>query len=169
MVSKNRVELLSDNNVLLLEEAFKNQNLMKLIYYGQRNPLDQADVTFSQMFDIDNKGNKLSPIPYSNTVPMEQGCELRIWFPIGLLKNRAYANTDIVFQFIYHNEVALINIDGKSKMRHYEVLSEIINTFDSRTIGTLGALSFEGQQFRYFQTGSNDYGMYQITAKMMTL
>lgn len=143
---------------------------MKLVFYGERNPLDQPDIdSFGTMFDINSSDNKLNPIPYSGSVPVEQGCELRIWIPGGRFRNNAYVDNRVVFQFIYHNEVALIRIGDKSKVRHYEVMSEIIKTFQGRSIGTLGKLDFEGEEFKYFTTGSPSYGMYQITAKMMTL
>ena len=175
-----RMGLLSNNSILLLSEAFKNQRLMRLVYYPYRRPFADTldDVTVKDVFDPDANIMMISPLPFSEQVPEDQSCELRIHFPIGILsEDGAIAQTQVYFHFIYHNNLSLINdSDGSPKIRVYEVLNEIIKTYHGRSIGTLGTISFgEGKppfnrsSFRYISTGNVMYGAYELSANMMTL
>jgi hypothetical protein len=160
-----KFDYLSDNAFLILNEIFENTDLMKLIHYPQSNPLEQAD--------IENKSdvfmNTLSPIPFTFVVPTHEGCELRVFLSNGKVKHRAWLNSIVFFQFVYHNNTCLINMNGVNKIRFYEVLNKIVETFENRSIGTLGILNFEDMLYRFYPVGTNAYGMYEISAKLGTV
>lgn len=165
----NKFSVLSDNSFLLLESVFDNKDLMKLVYYNKENPLDEPDTIAKQ--DVFMKS--LKPVPFANDVPKEQSCELRIFFEEGEVLGNTIANTYVAFQFIYHNDLALIKIknkdeDYKPKIRAYEVLDKVVKTFEKKSIGTIGVLTFAKQRFKYFHVSDN-YSMYELSAKMMTV
>lgn len=174
-----RVALLSDNAVLLLEEAFKNQRLLRLVHYTFRDPFStaRADVLKTDVFNFDQNVFKITPLPFSGDVPEDQSCQLRIHFPVGTLSaDGAIAQTQVYFQFVYHNELALINDGGKPKIRYYEMINEIVKTYHGRSIGTLGKINFgqgrppfNNASFRFVGTGNTSYGMYELSANMMTV
>ena len=158
-----KTDYLSDNAILILDEIFENKDLMKLIYYD-KTPLDNPDINNKEIV----LPKYLSPIPFADGVPVHQGCELRAWFVGGQIKNRVILDSRVAFQFIFHKDTSLITIDGKPKIRFYEVINQILQTFDGKAIGTLGRLSFEDQSYVFYDAGK-DHGVYQIQAKMITL
>ncbi len=163
------VENLSRNNLILLEEISKNKRLAKLIYYPDVDCLSKADVTFKQLFDIQNKKNVLSPLPFPTDVPEFEGCELRVWFYNGRIEKRAFLDTRVLFQFVLNNNKSLIlDENGVLAIRHYEVIKEIVNTFpDNKTIDTLGIIKING--YGWIETRSKDYTLYQVGAEMMSV
>lgn len=175
-----RMGLLSNNAIILLEEAFKNQRLMRLVHYPYKKPFEDTldDVVTADVFDPDNGIMQINPLPFSEEVPEDKSCELRIHFPVGVLgEEGAIAQTQIYFHFIYHNKLSLINDkDGSPKIRVYEVLNELIKTYHGRSIGTLGTVSFGSGKspfsrpsWRYISTGNIMYGAYELSANMLTL
>ena len=159
-----KFDLLSRNTMVLVDEILENQNLLKLVDSNKSNPIEQLD--------IKNKGslmmNKIIPAPLTGQVPQDQQTNLRVFFPQGKLQNRAVLNSMIVFQVVTHKDLWMIRVgkDKDKKLRPYEIMSEIVNTFEGKTIKTLGVIHFK--RF-FFQHLDKDYGVYNLEAEMTTI
>lgn len=163
-----KAEYLSKNNFLILDEICKNQRLCKLIYYSDTFPLEKPDITKTQMFSLQSKDNKLFPLPFPSGVEEYEDCQLRVWFGGGKIKNRVIMDNFVVFQFIMNNNLAIIGDENRDPtIRYNEVISEILKTFENKSIETVGILHFSGYTYR--DTRSKNYTLYEVPAKMMTL
>lgn len=158
-----KFELLSKNTMVLIDEVLKNQNLLKLIEYNDRNPLSGDDIV--------NRGalvmNKIIPAPFTGVVPKEQQTNLRIFFPDGRLQNRAVLDSTVVFQIVVHNNLWTISNKNRDRvLRPYEIMSELVKVFEDKSIKTLGVIHFKRFKYQYID---KDYGIYNLEAEMTTL
>lgn len=158
-----KFKLLSKNTMVLIEKVLENQNLLKLINYNSKTPLNEKDIA--------NKGalvmRKIIPAPFTGVVPEDQETNLRIFFPSGDLQNRAVLDSVVVFQIVVHNDLwTIADKDGNRVLRPYEIMSEIVETFEDKTIKTLGVLHFKRFRYQYID---KDYGLYNLEAEMTTL
>lgn len=155
--------LLSTNTMTLIDEALKNNTLLKLIDNNSTDPLNEKEVV--------NKGGlvmkKIIPAPFNGQVPELEETNLRIFFPDGRLQNRAVLDTVVTFQIVLHNDLwNIYNGCGKRAMRPYEIMSEIVSIFEDRTIEKLGVIHFK--RFSYHSI-DKDYGLYNLEAEMTTI
>ena len=162
MNKNSKFELLSKNTMVLIDEILKNQNLLKLIDSNSRRPLQESDIVKVGTL----VWNKIIPAPFTGDVPENQETNLRIYFPDGRLENRVVLDTNIVFQTVMHKELWQIFKGENKAMRPYEIMSEIVNMFENKSICTLGVLHFKRFDYKYID---KDYGLYNLHAEMMTL
>lgn len=136
-----KLDLLSDSLVLVLTELLKNDNLCKLVKYDSQTPLEEngldhelSDLLFSRIF----------PFPFNSEIVLEDCSRIHVWFPNGYFDDSGAINiNDLFFDVVIARSLFLINIDGKPKIRPYEITREIIKTFENKSVGTLGKLHFE--------------------------
>lgn len=135
-----KLELLSPNLVLILKEVLNIQNICKLLYYNQTNPLSQPNLILpanNLMFNL------VFPYPFNPDVTIQDCSQLRIYYPSGQLKNNEIVgDINLIFDIIVAKNLWLIN-DGDSKIRPYEIISELISYFSKNSINTVGRLHFE--------------------------
>lgn len=156
--------LLSRNTMLLIDEIIKNNRLMKLIDNNDNTPINHPNVEDPSRLIMD----KIIPAPVTTEVPAVQEVNLRVFFPGGNIKNRVVLDSDIIFQVVMHKDLWAIGDkdEGRKLLRPYEIMTEIVKTFEDKSIGTLGVIKFKN--FRYFQL-DKDYGFYNLEAQMVTL
>lgn len=134
-----QIELLSNNIIIVLKEILKHQNICKLLYYNNSTPLSQEDLTLPANNLI---LKKIFPYPFDSEVVTEDCSQVRIWYPSGKFKGGGNININNIFiDIVVSKSLFLINIDGKEKIRPYEIMKEILQIFNS-DISTLGKLHF---------------------------
>lgn len=158
-----KFDLMSRNTMILIDECLKNQDLIKLIDYNKPNPFQQPD--------IENKGrlvmSKIFPSPTTLEVPTEQQTNLRIFFANGSLQSDEVLNSKIVFQIVMHNNLwNIIREDGTKSIRPYDIMSKIVDTFEKKTIKTLGVIHFQNYGWHHI---NKDYSLYNLDAIAMTI
>ena len=158
-----KFDLLSRNNMLLIEECLKHQDLLKLIDINTTTPFSSPD--------IENVGSlvmrKIFPTPATLEVPTEQETNLRIFFPFGSLQNRAVLDSRVSFQIVLHNNLWNIRReDGLRGIRPYEIMNKIVDIFEDKSIKSLGVLHFVNYSWQHI---NKDYSLYNLEADIFTL
>jgi hypothetical protein len=158
-----KLELLSQNIVLIMNQLIGNKEIVKYLYYNVNNPLTQADISLpakSLMF------KNVFPYPFDKNATITDCSQIRAYYPIGYLKNNEIINdTNVVFDIIVAKSLWLVN-DGESKIRPYELLRHTISTFSGKSIGTLGQLHFS----RFMHLTVNDkFDAIRLEATMTTI
>lgn len=158
-----KLELLSPNLIIILNELIKNQNIVKYLYYNQKNPLSQSNLTLpatNLMFD------KVFPYPFFIDVETEEGSQIRVYYPKGRIEDgRVIEDTMVYVDILVAKTLWLVN-DGEAKIRPYEMMKEIINHFYRKPIGTLGSLTFD--EFTHLTVNDKFSGV-RLEGKMITL
>lgn len=158
-----KFDAMSRNNIIILEELLKDQELLKYVEYNESSPQLKDD--------IDNVGSlvfrKIFPTPFDEEVPTQEETNLRAFFPDGELQNDEVLHSTISFQVVTHNNLwNVYRKDGKKGLRPYEIMSKVVDIFEGKTIKTVGVIHFN----RYmYQNLGNDYGMYVLEGTLTTI
>ena len=136
-----RLKQLSPNLIAIIEEVLKNSNVCKLLVYSnERNPFDKPNVANPESLIL----NKIFPFPFDNKITTDEGMQLRIYyFDRGFAANNTVANCTIHFDIVCSKtkDAWLMN-DGNLKSKPDELLSEIVDHFSDKIIGSIGKLNF---------------------------
>lgn len=133
-----KLELLSKNLISILNEIKKNQNLCKYLYYNTTNPVAESDFDTSCLL-VGCDVPRLFPYPFVVTSSDEEICKIHVYYPNGQFVNRVVENSIIYFDIICAKTLWLTN----SGVRPYEIMTEVLNSFDELNIGTIGTLLFK--------------------------
>lgn len=158
-----RLNLLSPNLVLILQEIVKYQNICKLLYYNTSTPLSSADLTLPANNLI---LTKIFPYPFNINVVTEDCSQIHVYVPSGDFEdNRVIENINICFDIIVAKNLWLINNNGESLIRPYEIMKELINIFN-KSVSTVGRIYFK----RFIHISVNDnFDCVRLIGEMMTL
>jgi hypothetical protein len=161
MVAGLKLELLSPNLVLLIDEILDNQNICKYLYYDDKNPLGQSTIADTSGLLL----TKIFPYPFSSVIT-EECTQLRLYYPDGEFDSIGKIEQSLVlFDIICHKNLWLINDGTNSLIRPYEIMKELINLFD-QSLSTVGKLKFK----RFNHLFVNDkFDCIRLMAEMMTI
>jgi len=134
-----KLSLLSPNLIEILMQCLNCQNLCKLLYYNNSDPLSQTNLDLPA---LDLLLDKIFPYPFDVSLEPEDCTQLRVYYPSGDLDGEVIEMNAILFDIIISNNLYLINSSGISQIRPYEILKEIINIFYKQSYSTLGRLKF---------------------------
>jgi hypothetical protein len=159
-----KLELLSDNLIIILQEIMKQQNLCKLINYNESTPLAQTDLVLPASSLL-----RTSLFPYSSDdeTIVEDCVQLRVWVYTGNFKGADISINDVFLDIVIAKSLFLITIDGEPKLRPYEIMKELINTFDGINISTLGRLNFK--TWHQLSFNESKFITFRIRAEMMLI
>ena len=152
-----KLNILSRNLLVSLEEINKNEKIVKLLGNNNDEPLknDIKDIIFKNIF-IE---------PFNMEIPQEQKTELRIFFPEGIFESANVLSTStIYFQIIIHNSLSRIKINGEKTLREFEIMNELITIFSKNSINGLGNILFQGYQYAHID---KDYHMYTLMGEIL--
>lgn len=147
--------------MIILGEVAKNENLRKLIYYSDNNPLELSDVHVDSLFF-----KHLFPYPFDPSTIIDDCTQLRVWAPECTFKHRVIEDIDILFDVIISRNLNIIYVDGSPKLRAVEIMSEIIEIFNEKSIETIGMLRFTG--FTHM-TVNEKFDCYRLFTEMMNI
>jgi hypothetical protein len=137
-----KLEYMSDNLIVILFQLLNNQNLCKLISYDSKSPLDELDLSLPM---TDLLFTKMFPDFFNPDIVVDDCTQIYIHYPRGEFSDAGVVNiTDIYIDIIEARNLRYINIDDVPKVRSLEIMKEIVNTFQQKSIGTLGELHFKG-------------------------
>lgn len=154
---------LSKNTISILNEVLKNKDLIKMIYYNDKTPLKNEEVINSGSLIND----LIFPTPFSGEVPKKELTNLRVFFPAGRVNKRVMLGSKVSFQIVIHKN--LWNIRDREEnqgLRPYEIMAEIVDQFEDKTICHMGVLHFSN--FYYHHINSS-WGVYTLEASMTTM
>jgi len=135
-----KFDLLSPNLVSIINRCLENNDLTKLIYYNQSNPLSQPILDSPKSLFM----TKIFPFRYSGITTDEQ-TQLRIYYPRTKIKDNIIESTSVYIDVICHNNLYLIKDQSDNTLiRPYKILTEFIRQFDNQQIDSIGTLKFEG-------------------------
>lgn len=156
------LKLLSPNLVSIIKEVLNNQNLCKLIYYNEKEPIAQENISDAKSVLF---LKTILPYPFSDTLT-EDTSQLRIYYPGGQFNgNHTVEDTTLHFDIIIAKNLWLIKVDDEEKLRPYEILSEILNTFrDNRIVG-VGKVQFDN--FKHYVVNEK-YDCLRLFARVIT-
>lgn len=142
----------------------KNDNLLKYIYYTQKTPLEQSDFTEKEKNDL--VYTKIVPAPFDEQIVKEEQNELRLFFAEGSTENRKVLEIMLAFQIITHASLWPIHVNNEMRIRTYEIMKEIVNTFEDKKIQGIGTIKFN-ERFVYRHI-SERHGAYELLADITT-
>lgn len=131
-----RFKELNDNLMKILETLLSSQDLCKLLYYTNDNPLEQPDIqdTTSLLF------NKIYPYPFTPNVQDEATSIINVVLTnFRLNQNRSFKDGEICFNILCH--INLWKISGG--LRPYSILKEIDELFNGERIVGIGKLEYK--------------------------
>lgn len=155
-----KLELLSKNLVLMLETLLTNDNIGKYLYYDLKNPLSQPSVSNVQSLLF----SKIFPYPFDPSVTTNACSQIRVYYTDGDINDVVVERISITFDVVVAKSLWLTN-DGSPTIRPYEIIKEIVNTFDNKSIDTVGKLEFDS--FRHVML-NDTFDIVQLTAEMVS-
>lgn len=157
-----KLNLMTQNLQISIEEIAKNQDLIKLITVNSKNPLLQENINISNILF-----NNIFPEPYNEEIPEEQKVELRIFYPNGTFdKSNNIAISDLYFQIISHRNLERIFVGDRATLRSIEIMNKIVEIFKDKSFKNLGTILFKGYEYAHI---NKDYFMYTLVAEVMNL
>jgi hypothetical protein len=160
-----KLELLSDNLMIIISELLNNQSISKYLKYNESNPISKPDI---QLPANSLLMNKIFPYPFDPTIKTEDCTQIRVYYPDGELDDaQVWLETDIFFDIVVAKKLWLTN-EGveRSSVRPYEIMRHIVEHFKDRSIDTLGKLKFT----RFVHMNANDnFEVVRLGACMMTI
>lgn len=148
-----------------MQEIVNNQTICKYLNYNQSNPLTQVNLALPANSLI---MTKVFPFPFDTKTEEVDISHLRIYYPKGDFgSNQIIENTDLLFDIVVakSKELWLVN-DGSSLVRPYEIMKNIINHFDGKSISTVGRLKFK----KFIHVSVNEkFDCVRLIAEMFTL
>lgn len=158
-----KLDLMSKNLIIAIEEMIKDQNLAKLLSVYEKEPLNSGDIKNTDNLVLKNIFSE----PFNNVVPAEQKVELRLLYANGTFESsNNVATSDLYFQIISHRELSRIIIDGDKRLREFEIMNRIVDIFKGKSYKTLGTIVFKGFEYAHID---KDYLMYTLVAEVMNL
>ena len=158
------LDLLSDNLIIALKQVENNQNLCKLIYYSDDDPLDQPDLELpaNKLFL-----ESLFPYRFDPEVIIDDCTQLRVWYPRGDFINGENINISrIYFSIVLAKSLYMIHVNNIPKVRPYSIIDEVYKTFHEKSLGTLGRIHFKN--FILYSV-NKQFDIFEIEAEMMAL
>ncbi|HXW03440.1 MAG TPA: hypothetical protein VD651_04175, partial [Nitrosarchaeum sp.] len=118
---------LSDDLVGLIGLLLPNQNLGKLIYYTQSNPLNQPNFNTMDLAPF-GKIERYIPQPFDVDFTGDVRNQLHVYFQRLEFKNNSIVeDVDVFFDIITHKSIwTMRDSANKKKIRPYEIAKEII-------------------------------------------
>lgn len=155
---RGKLRYLSSNIVDIIEELAKNQRLKKLLNYNDKTPISNETVTSNLLLD------KIFPYPFDINHKDSQLSNLMVYFDEVALDGKAVEKMALYIDVIVHKELYLINDEnGKPILRPYEIVREVVDTLEDRTIKTVGTINVVDVAH---QTVNDQFEAHQILAEV---
>lgn len=154
---------LSRNALIIINELVEREDFLKFLTNNSKEPLSQEIIGNPSSL----LGEKLFITPFAGDVPKETCTNIRIHYNGGRIERRVFLVTEVVFEILIHKDLWYVrDKEGNQSLRPFELMDEIVDTFEDRTIGTLGVLHFV--DYKYYKI-DNSWGVYTLKAQMRTL
>jgi hypothetical protein len=162
-ITQRRFAVMGDNIFAICEKLLKNQKILKLLKFTDKNPLDHEDLTEDEADELLHKNILISPkIPDDDTIKQSYIIVLLDNFTIDPV-NQDFKVTQIRFDAICPLDEWVLN---DKSLRPYLIMSEIDSEFNEKALKGVGNLSFSGANrlvvSSYLGGYSMKYGQYEF-------
>jgi hypothetical protein len=159
-----KLELLSDNLMILIEELLNNQSIAKYLKYNDKDAINKPDILLPANSLL---MNKIFPFPFNPNISTDDCSQIRVYYPDGGFDDsQVWLDTDIFFDIVVAKKLWLTSDGQRSSIRPYEIMRHTIEQFKDRSIGTLGKLIFT----RFIHMNANDnFDVIRLGAQMSTI
>lgn len=141
-----KLELLSNNLVQIIERCANSEELAKLLYYNDSvNPLSKDIVQADTIAPLGKK-ERILPYPFDVKFKSEQRSQLHIYYPELNFVGDNIEEVFVWFDIVVHKRLWLYSQDNKKLVRPYQLASQIARLFDGaipNTKSTVGKLHFK--------------------------
>jgi hypothetical protein len=119
---------LSNDLIGLIGKMLNNQELGKLLYYTQSNPLNQPNLNLVDLAPFGNS-ERILPHPFDVDYTADVRSQLHIYFPNCVFtNNQIVEDTMTFFDIVVHKSIWTIrDLQNKKKIRPYEIARLIIH------------------------------------------
>ena len=125
---------------IIINEMLKNNNLMKLLYYTQRDCLNAENLTMQQKCSMINKNILIVPkINIISECPSYVVIQISNFSPNKT--NPEFLDCEISFDILCHPDHWIL---GDFKLRPYRIAGEIDKMFNKQKMTGIGTLNFMG-------------------------
>lgn len=159
-----KLELLSDNLTIILNELLNSQEVAKYLTYPYGNAIERPNVTLpAKSLMMKN----VFPYPFNPKIQTEDCSQIRVYYPDGEIDDsEAWLDTDVFFDIVVAKTLWLVSDSEREAIRPYEILRYLIEHFKDRSIGTVGKLKFS--RFVHLNVNEN-FDAIRIGARMLTV
>lgn len=147
---------LGENFQLIVKRLEANQNLLKLLYYTEKDPLSREDLS-SDIIKSEIHNELIRFVP---KLPSQEGAQSRI----GLRIDRGIPDSDnnefriISFSVEVFVPVTQWLIKG-TNLRPFAIMGEIENSLKGKKVNGLGRIDFSGFSLDFISNEMTDYVM----------
>jgi hypothetical protein len=147
---------LNSSIFLIRDMLLANQNLCKLLYYNERDPLSQPTISNTKVLDMEN----LFPMPKMPDIETKKQSILDYYFNISepWTENPFFRKTYLTFDIIIHLDLWLI----KDALRPYSILNEIDEMFNNKYINDLSGKNIYANDAKVLKYSDMFYGYHMI-------
>ena len=150
-----QLQEMGENLQTIVKRLSKNQNLLKLLYYTDKNPLEQPDIseeTFKK--EIYEKLVKIVP----RLSPKETASSIIAFRVVNGRKNNNAEFQNILINFEIFVPLTQWIIKNEN-LRPFLIMSEIEKSLDNKTINGLGKMEFGGFEINFLTDEMSCYSM----------
>jgi hypothetical protein len=119
---------LSDDLINLMGTLLTNNELAKLVYYTQANPLSQPNFNIVEIAPFGKK-ERILPHPFDIDYTEDVRSQIHIYFPVLEFENNQIVEDCLVFiDVVVHTSIwTIVDSNGRKKIRPYEIARNIIH------------------------------------------
>lgn len=125
---------------IIIDKMLKNDNLMKLLFYTQKDCLEAPKLTSAQKLSLIDKNILLVP-----KIDIDMDCPNYVVIRMGEFKpnetNPEFRDCEISFNIVCHPDHWNL---GNFKLRPYRIAAEIDQMFNEQKLTGIGTLHFMG-------------------------
>ena len=125
---------------IIINHMFKDEDLMKLLYYTQRDCLKAQNLTVTQKFSMVNRNILLVP-----KIDIIEECPSYVVIRMGEFKpnekNPQFRDCEVTFNILCHPDHWNL---GDFKLRPYKIAGRIDKLFNNQKLTGIGTLQFMG-------------------------
>lgn len=162
MAASRELQNLGENLQLIVTRLCENQNLLKLLYYSDKDPISQTDLTSEQIkTEIFEKLIKIIPKvgPYESAQSL---VAMRVIRGDENLVNEEFLNITFGFEIFVPLTQWIVK---SSSLRPFLIMSEIIKSLRGKTINGLGKMVGGNFALNFL---TEEMSCYELTFKIVT-
>lgn len=143
-----KLESMSKNIVNIMLQLSSNDGLAMLLVNNNNAPFSPSLPTIdkSKLINPELPESRISPFPFDPDALVEDNSFIRAYYNSGEFDSEIIADSSLHIDIIVAKSLWLINHDGRSLVRPYEIMSRVVDLLGSRSNNDTIRLKFNGWQ-----------------------